>query len=170
MSKKIVSGLFVLMLMFSAATAPVFACQTGGGHGMRGKHGHDSLESKFFYKAHSLMKTKEELQLSEEQLKTIQDLKAEAKKNLIRSKAEIDVIEIDLASQIHADKMDSEAALKLIDQKYELKKESEKNFLTAYAKLKGAISEKQWETFRALKKECGKKHSEEAAKSSQVPA
>ena len=172
MSKKqLTLGFLALVLIGGMALSQVFAfegngvhgssgsCKMHGGGGMHGHHGWGTA-GKFFYKAHALLKSEKELQLSADQVKTIEGLKTETKKTLIRNKAEIETLKVDLDSQLHADKIDTAAASKLIDQKYELKKQSAKTLLEAYAKLKSTISAEQWETFHALKKEHRGKKSE----------
>ncbi len=149
MNKKIV--VVGLMALFLGLTVPsVFAC---GRPEMGGKKGEGKLESMFFYKAHAILKAQDKLELSDEQAQAIRDLKTETKKNLIRQKAEIEVLDLDIQSQLHADKPNFETLQKLIDQKYEVKKTKEKATTEAFVKLKTSLSDKQWAAFKELKKE-----------------
>ena len=84
----------------------------------------------------------------------IKTLKVEAKKELIRKNAEIKLLEIDIKSAMYADNIDVEAIGKLIDAKYDLKKEKAKNTINKYVELKGILTPEQKDTLKGLKKQC----------------
>ena len=148
----------LMLLALSVGIPQVFAHEQSE---LRGKGG-DRLAGSFFHKAHHLLKAQEELKLSEEQVQSIRDLKLDVSKNLIRQHAEIEILELDIQSQLRGDKFDVAAVQKLVDQKYDAKKDMAKKVIESYAKLKTILSDKQWEALRSLKKERMKESSKEA--------
>ena len=96
------------------------------------------------------MKNKDELKLSDNQITGIKNLKVNAKKNLIRKKAEIDVISVDIKSKLWDETIDVSGINKLVDQKYDLKKEKTKSLIAAYAELKKILSKEQKEILKEL--------------------
>lgn len=156
--------LAVLMVGFltAAAAVPVYAGHGGGcpggqcSKGGRGDWGGDKkLDKVFFYKAHKFLALKDKIGLSEEQVKAITDLKLEMKKSYIREKAELKILEMEIASKLHDTKVDVEAIKPLIEKKYEAKKAMTLTFLEAYAKLKGTLTDKQRDTLKAMKAQQG---------------
>lgn len=152
--------LFVLMLAacFALSTSYVY----GEGHGMMmGKmkggdkscHRDGNFEDEFCDKAMMILKSQEELGLSDEQVKKIKDLKMLVKKDLIRKKADIDILAIDIKSAMREDVIDVNAVNALIDKKYEIKKEKAKSLVAALAVLKTLLTEEQRKKLKTL---CGK--------------
>lgn len=160
MNKKLVSAaVLALILVFSVTMADAYT----SGHGKSKKGYHyksekhkDDLESKFYRKAMLVYKKRDELGLSEKQAKSVKSLKLEAKKDLIRKKAEIEIIALDIKAKLWEDEVDAAGVNKLIDRKYELKKEKAKALVGAYATLKDMLSAKQKEKLKELYKECKK--------------
>ncbi len=101
------------------------------------------VDKVFFHKAHFILKNGKDLGLTEEQVKTIISLKMDTKKDLIKKKADIEVISVDILSELFEDKVDVKNVNKLIDQKYEAKKELAKSLVASYAKLKETLTEEQ---------------------------
>jgi hypothetical protein len=135
-----------VILSFSNAYADG-GCRKCGGHSWGGG---DGLEQKFYMKAHFIMENSEALGLAQEKVDAIKALKMETKKALIRQEAEIDIAGIDLKSAIHNYPIDVEAANKLVDQKYELKKAKAKTVVAALARLKGELSQEQYDKLKSL--------------------
>jgi Spy/CpxP family protein refolding chaperone len=135
----------IMLLALSLVSPQVFA-----GHG-GGKGG--DLAGKFFYKAHMLLELEDKLGLSSEQVKTIRDLKMSVKKDYITKEAEIEILKLDIHSQLKNDKADLAAINALVDQKYEIKKAMSKTLLESYVTLKSAVTKEQWAKFKELKKE-----------------
>jgi hypothetical protein len=108
------------------------------------------MEEKVFKKLHVIMKNKDELKLSENQITEIRKLKVDAKKDLIRKKAEIDLISVDIKSKLWDETIDVSRINKLVDQKYDLKKEKTKSLIAAYAELKKILSKEQKEMLKGL--------------------
>ena len=140
------AGLLVLVLGLVFSAGSLYA--DGKGHGKG--HGKEGLDEKFMKKAHMIMMYQDELGLSDETVDGIKALKIETKKNLITKKAQIEVLAIDIKAGLYAEKIDVEAIDKLIDQKYELKKEKAKMLVAAYAKLKGMLTEEQMDTMKGI--------------------
>ena len=122
--------LLVFAMTFGYAAA---SYAYGPGHGAeRGGKGrcHFGEEGKFYGTAMLILRNKEELGLTDEQVDKIKVLKVETKKSLIRQNAEIDIVSVDLKAAEWEDPIDTAAVNKLIDKKYDLKKES---FIKDYA-------------------------------------
>lgn len=147
MNKKLIAGLSAILLTLSVSGA-AFAGH-GSGYGKSGRGWGGDLETMFFFKAHKILEMKQELGLSAEQVDTIKNLKVEVKKELINSKADIEIIEVDLYSQLKNNAKDVETVNKLIDAKYDAKKNKAKVVTAAYAKLTQTLSDKQWETLKS---------------------
>ena len=108
------------------------------------------IEEKVFKKIHVIMKNKDALKLSEDQITQIKKQKVDAKKDFIRKKAEIEVISVDIKSKLWDETIDVSGINKLVDQKYDLKKEKTKSLIAAYAELKKILSEEQKEKLEEL--------------------
>lgn len=120
--------------------------------GMKGSQ--EDMGDQFCDKAMMILKNREELGLSEEQIKKVKDLKMSVKKDLIRKKADIEIIALDIKSAMWGDVIDVNAVNALIDRKYDLKKEKAKSLVAAHAALKTVLTEEQK---KKLKDICGKK-------------
>ena len=161
MKKKLaVVTLVIFALIFNLMVLEVYARECGKmkGHQMKGHSW--NLEEKFSHKAGFILKNKEELGLSDKQVKKIKDLKIKTKKNLIEKKAEIDLLALDIKGEMWKEKFDVKAINKLIDKKYGLKAEKAKSLVNAYTALKGTLTKKQKEKMKGLMKKCkkGTKH------------
>jgi Spy/CpxP family protein refolding chaperone len=92
----------------------------------------------------------DELKVSDEQLDQIKELKVALKKDLIRKKADIKVIKVDIRSLLYEDEVDVDAVNRLIDQKYEIKKAKSKMVVESYAKLKKVLTKEQMDNLRRI--------------------
>lgn len=149
MNKKLTAGFGVLALALSVSTA-AFAHGAGfHGGGMHSKMcGKDPLAGMFFMKAHKVLELKKELSLTGAQVDSIKSLKLDVKKALIRQTADIEILNIDLFTQLKNDTKDSASIDKLIDEKYEVEKSQAKLLSGSYAKLTGILNDKQLETLK----------------------
>jgi hypothetical protein len=147
--KKILIALLVSVFIVSALpVCGAFADGPGkGGYGMKGG---DSLEGKFCMKAGFILMNEEELGLSAQQVEGIKKLKYNTRRSLIAKNAEIDLAAVDIKEKMWQDKLDVAAISKLIDKKYELKKEKAKMLVQAIADLKGMLSDEQVKTMKSL--------------------
>lgn len=121
----------------------------------KGEHGFN-LEKKVLEKMHGALSNKEALGLSDDQYQEIKALKIAVKKDLIRSKAEVDIVTIDMKSMLSESPIDVAGVNKLIDQKYELKKARAKALVDVCAKFKGVLTDEQQKKLKSL---CSKKQS-----------
>lgn len=144
----------VVVLMIGFIVPAVYA--EGYKHGQKKGH-HGDIGNMVCKKAMILCKNKDELGLTDSQVEKIKALKIATKKNLIKTQAEIDIVKVDIKALMWKDAIDTEAINKLIDQKYEFKKEKAKSSIDAYAKLKGLLTEEQQEKLKTLAKDCHKK-------------
>ncbi|MFH1577829.1 MAG: Spy/CpxP family protein refolding chaperone [Candidatus Omnitrophota bacterium] len=162
MDKKLIGiVLVVFVLIFSAFTVGAYSgnCPESGGK-TSGKTGEKTgekaqgyqggLEEKFAHKAHFILENKEGLGLSEEQVKKIKDLKLETQKGLILKDAEIDIVALDIKDGLYQDTVNASAVNKLIDKKYELKKQKAQSLVSAYAALKNILTDEQKEKMSEL--------------------
>jgi Spy/CpxP family protein refolding chaperone len=133
-------GVISLLAFFLVTTSPFMAYAESS---KKGVHHGAGLVEKIFHKFYFLIANQDELNLSDAQVAKIKSTKISAKKDLIKRKAEIDLVSIDIKSILWEDTIDKEKINKLIDQKYELKKEKAKALINAYAELKNILSDEQ---------------------------
>jgi Spy/CpxP family protein refolding chaperone len=121
------------------------------------QHKERSIAEKFFKAVKLMYVYQDKLKLTDEQLDQIKDLKVALKKDLIRKKAEVKVIKIEIHSLMYEKEIDLAAINKLIDQKYEIKKAKSKMVVDSCVKLKKILTEEQLKKFKEtildLKKE-----------------
>ncbi len=151
MRKRKLMWLGVVVLLLVVFSAPgLYAAECS--HGKKEGHGCD-FGKKVLGKMHLAMANQEELALSEDQYQKIKALKIATKKDLIRNKAEIDLLAIDMKSKLSEDTIDVVGINKLIDQKYELKKARAKALVEACVKFRSMLTDEQKQK---LKKMCPK--------------
>ena len=91
---------------------------------------------------------------------TIKDLDIRTKKDIIRKEAEIEIICLDIKAGMSEDPIDTNAVNKLIDKKYELKKEMAKSFVDGCATLKNTMTKEQKAKMKEIKKAMKQKMAE----------
>ena len=116
------------------------------------------LSDLFFHIAHHVWSDQQELNISDSDLKKIMELKVKTKKENIKDKAEIEGIAIDIFAALWDEKADAAAIDKLIDKKFDFKRESLKRIVRAYLTLKRTFSEDQ---LKKLKEICRREKCEE---------
>ena len=153
--------LIVALIMFLGVGLSAAFADTHG-ESMKKEYQHkeykpQDLEAKFFHKAHKLFKNKDELGLTEKQVDKLKDLKVRTKKDLIRKNADIEIIALDIKSQLYGEKVNVKVVNDLIDKKYEIKKAKAKALVAAYAELKDVLTKAQKEKLKELyeEKKCG---------------
>lgn len=150
MKKKQLLTYVVVFILAVSFIVPVVMAEDGRGKG-KGHYGKKGdLQGKLMKKAHFILKNKEELGLTDEQVDKVKTLKIETKKSLIRQKADIAIIAIDIKAALWEDTIDKVAIGKLIDQKYDLKKASAKTLVGAYADMKSVLTDEQKEKCKEL--------------------
>lgn len=139
MSKKIaISAFLAFALVLSLTAFKAYAYDGGKKEGF-----HKGLEKKFFYKAQLILKNKDKLGLADKQLKKIKSLNIKTKKDVIRKDAELSIIVLDMKAAIREKQIDTAAVNKLLDKKYDLKRDKAKSSLAAYAALKRILTDEQ---------------------------
>jgi hypothetical protein len=112
-------------------------------------HGY-GLDKQFVSKVRLALKNQDELGLSDEQYEKLKTLKLNTKKDLIKRKAEIDIIGVDIKGKLYEDSIDKKSINKLIDQKYELKKAKAKALVDAYAEFQNILNDEQKKKLKEL--------------------
>jgi len=149
----------VLFLVFGSFAGEVYAFDQG-----EKEKSHFSLEDKFSKKTKLILSNQDELGLSDEQVKKVKELKLETKKGLLKANAEIDIIALDIKAKMWTDSIDTNSVNKLIDKKYDLKKEKTKSLVAAYVALKDILTKEQKEKMGELYKKCKMKSSMKKSK------
>ena len=85
-------------------------------------HNKCCFAEKFFHFAHSILENHEELGLTDVDVKKVRDLKIGTKKSLIRNRAEVELLMVDIISSLYQEKPEIPEINKLIDKKFEIKK------------------------------------------------
>ena len=116
---------------------------------------------KFFHFAHSILENHEELGLSEESVKKVRDLKIGTKKSMIRNRAEVELLMVDVISSLYQEKPDISAINKLIDKKFDVKKAGMKKLIASFVAVKKLLSKEQIKQVKAICKAEGHHQSKE---------
>ncbi|MFH1857288.1 MAG: Spy/CpxP family protein refolding chaperone [Candidatus Omnitrophota bacterium] len=144
-TKRVVVLFLASVLLFSVGAIQAYAFD----YGM--KEGHPGgFEGKFLQKAKVVLSHQQELALSDEQVTKVKGLKMKLQKDLIRADAEIDIAAIDIKAEMGKDSIDVNAVNKLIDKKYDLKKERAKAVVAACAALKDILTKEQKDKMKGL--------------------
>jgi len=153
-------GLMVMALVLAVglSTTAAFA-EKGCGHDKGGSR-KKSTKDMFFKKVHMIYIYQDEIGVSDKQLEKIKELKIGLKKDIIKKKADIEVIAVDIKALLYEDDVNVGAINKLIDKKYEAKKAKSKMLVDAYAKLKKILKKEQLDILKDIymekKKSCNK--------------
>ncbi|MFA5038331.1 MAG: hypothetical protein WC732_01475 [Candidatus Omnitrophota bacterium] len=113
-------------------------------------------EDKFYYKAHYLLANAGEIGLSDEQIKSIKQIKLRVKKSAVLKEAEIKTLGLDLLDALDKDTVDMKAIAEIIEKKYDLKKQRTKELIKGYVDLKGALTKDQVQKVKESLKGTGK--------------
>ena len=149
--KRSLIAVVVLAMIFAVSTTVSFAYK---GFDKKPAGHYQKLEDKAMSKAYMILKNKDALGLTDEQVKQVKDLKLKLKKDEIAQNAEIETVALDIKSQLWEDTINTEAINALIDKKYELKKAKAKSSVAAYAQLKNILSQAQRDKLKELYKKC----------------
>ncbi len=141
--------IIAIVLLLSVAVPVTFAYQ-GSKCKWSGHSGGNKLEHVVMLKAKMMLKNRDVLGLSEEQVEQISTLKRETKKNMIHRNADIDVLGVDIHALLREDAIDTAAVSGLMDQKYGMKAAKAKVLVAALAELKNTLSEKQMDALHDL--------------------
>ncbi len=152
MDKRLIIAFMVTVFAVSGIV-PVSAMMHDKGKGVA-YHSKKDFDNKILKKAYFILMNSEKLELTDEQITKIKALKIEAKKELVRQKADIKLIEIDIKAIAHEESIDTEVMNKLIDAKYDLKKAKAKYIVAKYEELKNILTPKQKEELKGIRKQC----------------
>jgi Spy/CpxP family protein refolding chaperone len=142
MKKGIKIGIgLILGLSLVASPGLVFA----DGMGKKADMEQQGLDEKIFHKAKMMFLFQKELGLSDKQVDKIKGLKYSVKKSLIEQDAQIDLIKVDIKQELWQPKIDVKKINKLVDKKYDLKRERAKYLVKSYADLKDILNKDQKE-------------------------
>ena len=128
--------MFVMILVLLLCLSGVNYSYAGGGY----KHG---LDDKLHEKTHLIFSNKEELGLSDSQVEKIKELKIATKKDIISKDASIDIMAVDIKAEMWKDPINVDKINKLIDKKYDIKKEKMKIIVKTYADIKDILTKDQ---------------------------
>lgn len=131
---------------FSSATY-VQACSMADG---TPKDRDESVTKKVFEKIKIINTYQDELEVSDEQLTKIRDLKIALKKEHIRRDAEVELLKLDITSLLYADQVDVEAVNKLIDKEYSAMKAKTKKSIASYVELNSVLNKDQMTELKEL--------------------
>jgi Spy/CpxP family protein refolding chaperone len=137
-----------LVLALGLMQSVAFAEKRGGYD--QGRHHRKSIKEKLFKTVRMIYHNQDELNVNDNQLNQIRELKIALKKDSIRKKAEIEIIAVDIRSLLYEDEMDVYAVSRLIDQKYEIKKANMKKVVKSFAELKHILTKEQKEKLKEV--------------------
>lgn len=130
-------------------------------------HKHDKMMSKmglddmFFFKARFIIANADKIGLNDDQIKKIKALKTDIEKGLIKNKADIEMIAIDIKSELSNEEADLNTVNTLLDKKYLIKAQIAKDSAMAYINLKKTLTNEQQKKMKDLwfvETKEGKKH------------
>lgn len=148
---KLLRSFIALFVIASFLAAPVWAegkcrkCMAG-----QQKEYDCPVVGKFMEKAHFIMKNKEELTLSDEQVAKIKELKLAVKKIHVRQTADMQIMFLDLDAKMSEPKVDVDGIGTMIDQGSAGMAASTKQVVQAYADLKAVLSDEQMEKLKTI--------------------
>ena len=147
MSRKILT-LFVL-----AALVVLFSVPTSYAM-MRQKHPAGSMQygikGSFFMSVQRILEKRDELGLSDEQVKKIKNLTAEVQKEMIKQDAEIKTLKVEINTLMWEAPLDTETANNLLAEKYKLAKDKAKYLVSAHDRLNKILTEEQLKKVRPV--------------------
>lgn len=153
--KKSIGFLLGLLMMLSLAGAPAFAdnhCEGGrcafdkkdcGKEKDCDGEGECPIAAKLMKKAKFFLSNKNEIGLTDDQVSQIKAIKSATKKSMIRSKAEMEIFQMDLMDKMSEPVLDLEGLNATIDQASAGWGTGAKATLADYAKLKAILNEGQ---------------------------
>ena len=105
---------------------------------------------KFFHFAHLALENHEELGLADEAVKKVRELKIGTKKSLIRNRAEVELLMVDIISSLYQEKPDVAAINRLIDKKFDVKKAGMKKLIASFVAIKKLLSKEQIKQMKTI--------------------
>jgi hypothetical protein len=112
------------------------------------EHG-KNMEEKFLMKVMFILANAQDFGLSDEQINKINGIKFRVKKGLIASRAEIEGYEVDLMEAMEKDQMDVNAINGILDKKFDAKKKSAKDLVSACNDLRQILMPEQFKIIKS---------------------
>jgi Spy/CpxP family protein refolding chaperone len=140
-------------------------CSVKGGQGHMGRgccQGQCPVAGKVLKKAHMALEHRADLGLTDDQVKTISDLKLKVEKDGVAQNAEKETFMLDLSAKLKEDTVDVAGIDALIDKNFASMSTAIKSNVDAYAKLKSVLTPEQQKKLKELwgDKERSWKHKE----------
>ncbi|MBF0253621.1 MAG: Spy/CpxP family protein refolding chaperone [Candidatus Omnitrophica bacterium] len=155
MRNKLMTAALIGLFAGSIVSAGAYAGQGwGDAKGSMHSRGYKDKGCQATQSAMCILRNADELGLTEDQKNQITDIKTEAKRDYIRSKAEIDLIAVDVKSEMYKDATDVGAVTALIDKKYAAKAEKAKAMVRAKADMESVLTDEQRAKLKEIKKSC----------------
>lgn len=114
------------------------------------------IANKFTMKSDFLLEHKTDIGLTDDQVKTIKDLKLQMEKDGIRQSADMKTAMLDLEAKLTEDKVDVEGTNAFIDKNFASASAAAKSNLNAYVQLKAVLTPDQLTKMKALHEEMKK--------------
>ena len=150
MKKNLLIALLIAGFL-TVSAAEVMACDKGKSDCMKcAIKKSQCLTSKLKSKVKMLWLSQEDLDISEDQMSKIKDIKHAALKEMIQLKADLDILKVDLMPAFYSEQIDIDTVGPQVEQKYELKKKSALAFTKALSDIQGVLSEKQREEWKDM--------------------
>ncbi len=149
--------MFVLMFLCAGSAAFAHMAERGGYQ----SESQCPIANKLMMKSHFLLENKSDIGLTDDQVKSIKELKLQAEKDSIMQAADMKTFMLDLDSNLSEDKVDVEATSALIDKGFASASAGAKTNLAAYAKLKSILTPDQIAKMKALHEKMEKHEMEE---------
>ncbi|MCP4482391.1 MAG: hypothetical protein GY817_06370 [bacterium] len=138
-NKKVVLAVISLVCLTSFSFA-----QSCGGKKVQNK------KCPIMKKVCKILKNGEAIGLSQTEIQKIKNTKREVKKKQIKLNAEIEILGLDIKNAFHQETINTSEINRLIDKKFEFKKERVKIAVAAYAKINNMLSQEQKTKLKAL--------------------
>ena len=103
-----------------------------------------------------LLKNKEELSLTDDQVSRIKAISEKREKDSIQLKADARKVYVDIKTEFSDENFDASGINALIDKKFDLKKQIVKSFVNSHAEILAVLTSEQREKLKEIKKECKK--------------
>ena len=104
-----------------------------------------------------ILKNKEKLSLTEDQISRIKAASEKREKTVIQLKADSEKVALDVKAKFMEEDFDAAGINSLIDKKFELKKQLIKSFVNSHAEVLSTLTPEQRTKFKEIMKGCKKK-------------
>ena len=156
MKKVSIAVMCLCLVLVSSGFAEAYSMSGRENKGERG-----DKQDKCYQEVMFILKNSDELGLSDQQKTDIMEQKYAMQKNQINKKAEIDLVAVDLKKELWKEDVDVNAVNALIDQKYQLKAQRQKDIIGTSVAIKNSLTAEQREKVKEMKQEmrrgrCGK--------------